>query len=428
MRTPTGTLVTAGALATALLVTGCGSESGTGTAASGEVFLQPVAAQGPDPFTDSTATSTATPPPVTRTPQSTPTSDGVRSYSGSTPGLYSGTERVGSCDVNRQIGYLTADRGKARAFAGAAGISEAGIPQYLRGLAPVVLRADTRVTNHGYRAGRTTTYQSVLQAGTAVLVDDRGVPRVRCACGNPLKPPAATQGSPAVSGPAWAGYRPARVVVVTPAPQVITNITIINVVSNTWIERRVGHDVRHDRPVPRPEPLTPGTSTPSTPSPDDSLAPDDESTEPSDGRTGSTLPEGTPDGTPEGSPDGTLESTPADCATPTVTVTPTATPGATEDAPAAPPAPTDCSSATVTATPPTTEPQTPPAPSDEDTGTESSVPDAPELSLDASDEIGPGAVPDTPDVPDAGGLIPDAPEERSASGSIFGSPTDVFTS
>ncbi|MFF3348211.1 DUF6777 domain-containing protein [Streptomyces sp. NPDC002779] len=424
MRTPTGTLVTAGALAAALLVTGCGSESDKGTAASGEVFLQPVAAPGPDPFTDSTATSTATPPPVTRTPQSTPTSDGVRSYSGSTPGLYSGTERVGSCDVNRQIGYLTADQGKARAFAGAAGISEAGIPQYLRGLAPVVLRADTGVTSHGYRAGRTTTYQSVLQAGTAVLVDDRGVPRVRCACGNPLKPPAATQGSPTVSGPAWAGFRPAQVVVVTPAPQVIADITIIDVVSNTWIERRVGHDVRHDRPVPRPQPLTPGTSTPGTPSPDDSLAPDDESAEPSDERTGSTTPEATPEGVPDGAPEGPLESTPADCATPTVTVTP----GATEDAPAEPPTPTDCPSVTVTATPPPTEPQRPPAPSDEDTGTEPSMPDEPELSLDASDEIGPGTVPDTPDVPDAGGLIPDAPGERSASGSIFGSPTDVFTS
>ncbi|MCL7429993.1 DUF6777 domain-containing protein [Streptomyces sp. YS415] len=418
MRTPTGTLVTAGALATALLVTGCGSDSGKDTAASGEVFLQPVAAQGPDPFTDSTATSTATPPPVTRTPQSTPASDGVRAYSGSTPGLYSGTERVGSCDVDRQIGYLTADQGKARAFAGAAGISRAAIPQYLRGLAPVVLRADTRVTNHGYRAGRTTGYQSVLQAGTAVLVDKRGVPRVRCACGNPLKPPAAMQGSPTVSGRAWAGYRPAQVVVVTPAPQVITDITIINTVSNTWIERRIGHDVRHDRPVPRPEPLTPGTSTPSAPSPDESLSPDHESTEPSgmstepsDESTGSTTHEGTPEGTPSA------------CATPTVTVTP----GATEDVRTEPPATVDCPGATVTATPPTTEPQSPLTPSDEDTVTEPSMPDAPELSLDASGEIGPQTVPDTPDLPDAGGLIPDAPEERSASGSIFGSPTDVFT-
>ncbi|WP_328875320.1 hypothetical protein OHT76_37535 [Streptomyces sp. NBC_00287] len=413
MRTPRGILVTACA---ALLVAGCGSGGDKDAAASGELFLQPVAAQGPDPFTASTATSTATPPPVTRTPQP----DGVRSYAGSTPGLYGGTEGVGSCDVNRQIDHLTADQGRAHAFAGAVGISRSGVPDYLRGLAPVVLRADTHVTNHGYRDGRATTYQSVLQAGTAVLVDNRGVPRVRCACGNPIEPPAATHGSPATSGRAWSGYRPTQVIVVTPAPQVITNITIINIVNNTWIERRIGHDVQHDRPVPRPEPLKPtqrpSTPTPSTPSQDGhGLTPSDESTEPSDERTGSTTPEGTP----------------TDCVTPTVTVTP----GATEDVPLEPPASADCPTATVTATPPMTEPESPLVPTEEDTGTEptvpnfgGTVPDEPGTSLDSTDEIGPEAVPDTPDVPDGGGLIPDDPEDRSVSGSIFGSPTDVFDS
>ena len=58
-------------------------------------------------------------------------------------------------------------------------------PGYLRGLTSVVLRADTQVTNHGFRDARVTGFQSVLQAGTAVLVDNRGVPRVRCACGSP---------------------------------------------------------------------------------------------------------------------------------------------------------------------------------------------------------------------------------------------------
>ncbi|GAP52775.1 serine/threonine protein kinase [Streptomyces azureus] len=61
-----------------------------------------------------------------------------------------------------------------------------------------MLRADTGVTNHGFRAGRAAVLQAVLQAGTAVLVDDRGVPRVRCACGNPLRPPVAMRGTPAV--------------------------------------------------------------------------------------------------------------------------------------------------------------------------------------------------------------------------------------
>ncbi|CCK25817.1 hypothetical protein BN159_1438 [Streptomyces davaonensis JCM 4913] len=369
MRTPSGIPVTACALTAALLVTGCAGDDDKGSAASGELFLQPVAAAGPDPFTDSTATSTATPPPVTRTPQ--PASGGVRSYSGSTPGLYGGQERVGSCDVSRQIGHLAADAGRARAFAGAASIAQAGIPDYLRGLAPVVLRADTRVTNHGYREGGASAYQSVLQAGTAVLVDNRGLPRVRCACGNPLGAPQALRGSPGAKGGAWSGYRPERVVVVTPAPRVVTNITIINVVNNTWIERRIWHDVHHDRPVPRPEPLRP------TPVPGDSLSPSNESTEPFDE---STDPSGERTG---------FTDTP---------LMPTLTP--------------------------------------EDTGTEAwptvpdldtTVPDETETFLDSPDEIGPESVPETPDLPDGGGLIPDATEDPSASGSIFGSPTDVFT-
>ncbi|GHF01088.1 hypothetical protein GCM10018785_74850 [Streptomyces longispororuber] len=66
------------------------------------------------------------------------------------------------------------------------------MPAYLRGLTPVVPRADTRVTGHGCRDGRATGHQAVLQARTAVLVDDRGLPRVRCACGNPLLPPDTT--------------------------------------------------------------------------------------------------------------------------------------------------------------------------------------------------------------------------------------------
>lgn len=193
MRISTGTIATACALSATLLVAGCGGDGGKDTKSSGEVFLQPVAAQGPDPFTDSTATAPSVPPRVTRTPQSTPPksspprvtptgtvstpSGHMRSVSGATPGLYGGTARTGSCDVERQISYLTRDQAKAGAFAQAEGISPGGIPGYLRGLTSVVLRADTQVTNHGFRDARVTGFQSVLQSGTAVLVDNRGVPR-----------------------------------------------------------------------------------------------------------------------------------------------------------------------------------------------------------------------------------------------------------
>jgi hypothetical protein len=296
--------------------------------------------------------------------------------------------------VNRQIEYLNADPSRSRAFAQAEGISQAAVPAFLRGLAPVALRADTRVTNHGYRAGRTTGYQSVLQAGTAVLVDNRGTPRVRCACGNPLGSPVAQHGGYATSGRAWSGYRPAQVVVVVPAPQVITDITIINIVDNTWIERPIGHDVHHDHVVPSPIPLTP-TPTPTsmstqglatlTPSPGDSGSSSGASP-----REDGTSPNGESD---ESDENAVTSPSATDCVTPTVTVTPGATDAVV---PSQPPATlTACPTATVTATPPATVPTTAP-----DSVTPVSPPDP-------DDEIGPETVPETPDLPDGGGLIPD---------------------
>ncbi|WP_322657494.1 DUF6777 domain-containing protein [Streptomyces justiciae] len=396
VRTFTGTFVTSCALSAALIVAGCAG--GNDTQASGELFLQPAAAQGPDPFTASTATATATPSPVTRTQQ--PQQSGVRAVSGATPGLYGGTARTGSCDVNRQIEHLTTDPAKGRAFAQVAGVTQASIPSYLRSLTSVVLRADTRVTNHGYRAGEATSFPSVLQAGTAVLVDNRGVPRVRCACGNPLTPSAAQSGNAGAKGQSWSGYRPDRVIVVTPAPQVVTHITIINVVDNTWIERRCGHDVRHDHVVPRPEPVTPvptsAATTPATLSPSESAYPSVSENSPSDSDEEYLTP---------------------DCVTPTVTVTPGTPLPATSgtQGPA-------CPAVTVTAPPPTTAPQTP------------TVPDVPSAAepTDTSQDVGPETVPDTPDLPDGGGLIPDSPDEPSGADepattdSIFDSPTDVF--
>nr|WP_206327489.1 DUF6777 domain-containing protein [Streptomyces sp. S3(2020)] len=398
VRPSTGTFVTACTLSTALIVVGCVGSGDENTKSSGELFLQPVAAQGPDPFTDSTATPTATASPVTRTQQ--PAQPGVRSISGGTPGLYGGTVGSGSCDVNRQIGRLTADRAKGRAFAQVEGIPQDSVPSYLRSLTSVVLRADTRVTNHGYRDGRTTTYQSVLQSGTAVLVDTRGVPRVRCACGNPLTPARTTSGSTATSGRAWSGYRHGQVVVVAPAPRVVTHLTIIDIVDNTWIERRCGRDTRHDHVVPRPEPVAP-TSTPTSP-PSPSGESPSRSTDPSAGLAfgESAAP----------SEESSVPDIPApDCVTPTVTVTP--------GAPVIPTAP-------VTGTPAAEDPACPAATATAPPPTATGEPTVEDPSV-TEEEIGPETVPDTPDVPDGGGLIPDSPDEPTTTDSIFDSPADI---
>ncbi|MFP1627948.1 DUF6777 domain-containing protein [Streptomyces sp. 5K101] len=234
---------------------GCGGESRA--ADPEELLLQPIAAQGPDPFTASTAfpAPAFAPPPVTAAPRS-PSGAGtaLRTLSGSTPGLYGGTQQIASCDVEAQVRLLATDQDKARAFAEGAGIDQADIPQFLRGLTSVVLRSDTRVTGNAFRDGKAAGYQAVLQTGTAVLVDQYGAPRVRCAGGNPLKPPVAAEQAVVTKGDQWPGYRADRVLVIKPAGQVVNNLLIVNTADGTWIERPAGTDGEEDA---RPEVLPP---------------------------------------------------------------------------------------------------------------------------------------------------------------------------
>ncbi|MGW0237841.1 DUF6777 domain-containing protein, partial [Streptomyces sp. NPDC002996] len=207
------------------LAAGCGGESKA--AESGEILLQPRAAAGPGPFTASTATTEAPAvlPAVASAPKS-PSGGGVtlRTLSGATPGLYAGAQEVAACDVARQAGLLAADKGKGRAFAEGADVDRSGVAAFLRSLTPVVLRADTRVTDHGFHDGSAVARQSVLQAGTAVLVDQYGAPRVRCVSGAPLKAPVAARVATVTKGKPWPGYRADRTLVVKPAAQPVNNL------------------------------------------------------------------------------------------------------------------------------------------------------------------------------------------------------------
>jgi len=85
------------------------------------------------------------------------------------------------------------------------------------------------VTNHGFEGGRARPAQAVLQAGSAVMVDDRGVPRVRCACGNPLAEPAAVSSSPRFSGRRWEGFDERRLVAVRESRRRIERFELVNV-------------------------------------------------------------------------------------------------------------------------------------------------------------------------------------------------------
>src|SRR5262249_1858198 len=155
-----------------------------------------------------------------------------------------------SCDVEKQIKALQADPAKNRAYAAQTGVQPAAVPAYLRSLTPVTLRVDTRVTNHGYRDGGATSFQSVLQAGTPVLLDAHGVPRARCICGNPLTPPVAQRATPRLTGDHWAAYRPSTTVMVLPAPTTVNVFVIYDSDRGGWFHRHRGDDTgRQDRPV-----------------------------------------------------------------------------------------------------------------------------------------------------------------------------------
>lgn len=135
----------------------------------------------------------------------------------------------------------------------------------------------------------------MLQAGTAVLVDGHGAPKVRCACGNPLKPPVAVKGAVVHTGQSWDGYRPDKVVVIKPTVQIINSLVIVNVINNTWIERNAGTDGEEDKRPDVLPPVTPDdifTYPPLTepPGAGDSTQPGD-STGPSDGTSSPAPPE-----------------------------------------------------------------------------------------------------------------------------------------
>ena len=96
---------------------------------------------------------------------------------------------IAECRADELNAFLESEPTVAAAWADAAGVHTDGIADTIGSYTATVLTSDTRVTNHAYKGGVARGFQATLEAGTAVLVDQAGVPRVRCACGNPLAPP-----------------------------------------------------------------------------------------------------------------------------------------------------------------------------------------------------------------------------------------------
>ncbi|MEU2362596.1 DUF6777 domain-containing protein [Streptomyces noursei] len=314
----------AAAVVAAVVVAVVLTRPGGGNGSAGVLHLESVAATGPAPFTDSTVNGDGTASPKA-TPSVPPSGDHRRaSVSGAAPGLYGGSRDRASCDVEKQIRYLQADPAKARAFAGVVGKDAGELPAYLRSMTPVQLLVDTWVTNHGYQDGKATGYQAVLQAGTAVLVDAYGVPRVRCACGNPLTPPTATGGQGLTTqGKPWPGFRDANVVTVRPAAKPVRDFVLKDPGTGQYFTRPEGADGSTDQPSapPSASPFSPSPASPSAPGSPGSPGNGSPSTPPRSPAS----PQSPGGGTPPQSPSGPGSTPPGGPSTPA----PPGTPGPT---------------------------------------------------------------------------------------------------
>jgi hypothetical protein len=232
---------------------------------------------------------TNTQPPPSLQPQGDGNTLATQPLPGDRDGLYGGTVNTPEVDRETIINYFGAHPAQAGAFVDALNQSPPvcwsqgcwltldRLPDYLRELTPAVLRLDTRVTNHGFDGTHPTAMQSVLQTGTAVLVDARGLPRVRGLSGSPLTTPVALKGEPKLLGAPWPGYRAGALAEVEATKAAIGNFVLVDILTGQPFNRPAGttgtNDTPHPQPVapPQPDSGTPSTSTPPT-TPQDPLS------------------------------------------------------------------------------------------------------------------------------------------------------------
>ncbi|SBS75485.1 conserved hypothetical protein [uncultured Mycobacterium sp.] len=205
----------------------------------------------------------------------------VRLVSGAHPGLYGAIDQPVPCDAPGLANFLDAHSGRAKAWAQVEGLRPEQIPFYLNTLTPAVLTVDTWVTSHGYGSdGIPSRTQAVLQAGTAVMIDPAGVPRLRCAGAHPLTPPANISFTTLTpTGTPWPGYNPENVVAIAytkgpssfsdPAPTTpLGSLTLTDLVSGQPVSHSVGDTIDLGAAGPAfglPDPITANQAGPARP-------------------------------------------------------------------------------------------------------------------------------------------------------------------
>lgn len=282
-------------VAVVVLVAGLFVFAGSDDAAAGEIFVEPLGSTGPDPFTESVtpepvatladyATRPATDPdvdpelvPEGASPDPVP-AESVRALVeaaegasvpllvGTRPGVYGGTRDEASCDADQLVAFLAAEQDKAAAWAGVHDIAIDEIDTFVADLTPLRLTRDTLVLNHRFVDGEARPRQTVLQRGEAVMVDDSGIPRVKCSSGNPLLAPDAPEllAGGDVDGEPWEGFDASAVTVIVPADEPVEEFVVVDVETDEPFVRLIGSLVEFDADavaVPEATP-TPAASTP----------------------------------------------------------------------------------------------------------------------------------------------------------------------
>lgn len=222
---------------------------GDDEASASEVTLESIGDAGQNPYTDSLAPAPSAslsdfaengaPEGAQLADFGTDEGSGYRTADGGVPGVFGGTLDEESCDAGQLAEFLEGEPDKAAAWASVLEIDPADIGDYVDRLTPINLTADTRVLNHGYVDGEPAPRESVLQRGSAVLVDTRGVPRVNCYSGNPLREPEVV-GDEDFAGDGWDGFSETEVLVVRQAPSELGEFELLDYETGERFRRPAG--------------------------------------------------------------------------------------------------------------------------------------------------------------------------------------------
>ncbi|MEV6129324.1 DUF6777 domain-containing protein [Streptomyces violaceusniger] len=167
-------------------------------------------------------------------------SNGGRAFRGDTPGLYTGVRNRQPCDRQGLTHDLDADKKKGAAWSRVQNIGQDDISGFVQRLTSVTLRSDTYAKTYGYRGG-VKPVSAVLQAGTAVFVDEHGAPVAKCDSGNPVRVSAPPRNAkPTFTGPQWNGFSRTTVTVIRPATKDVKHLVLVGTGKTELLKRPLG--------------------------------------------------------------------------------------------------------------------------------------------------------------------------------------------